>query len=149
MYVCIELVLCTDTTCLQQSNMDQPLRMPNLLVVSWTEKLTKCPCRCIRCKYINMYYGLHLFIDRKYFLFGDTYIRAQFTAVYACMCDYSGMYAVISSEFPSPQIWPKWAQKRWVITGGSFFFLRSLFFLWVNPGGIFICKKNARPRGDT
>ena len=27
-----------------------------------------------------------------YFLFGDMYIRARFTAVYAYMCNYSGMY---------------------------------------------------------
>ena len=26
------------------------------------------------------------------FLFGDMYIRARFTAVYAYMCNYSGMY---------------------------------------------------------
>ena len=27
-----------------------------------------------------------------YFLFGDMYIRARFTAVYSYMCNYSGMY---------------------------------------------------------
>ena len=27
-----------------------------------------------------------------YFLFGDMYIRARFTAAYAYMCNYSGMY---------------------------------------------------------
>ena len=27
-----------------------------------------------------------------YFLFGDMYIRARFTTVYAYMCNYSGMY---------------------------------------------------------
>ena len=27
-----------------------------------------------------------------YFLFGDMYIRARFTAEYAYMCNYSGMY---------------------------------------------------------
>ena len=39
-----------------------------------------------------MYCCLHLLIYQVYFIFGDTYIRARFTAVYAYMCDYSGMY---------------------------------------------------------
>ena len=51
----------------------------------------KYPCRCIRGKYIYLYCCLYLLIYHVYFLFGDKYIRARFTAVYACMCDYSGM----------------------------------------------------------
>ena len=30
-----------------------------------------------------------------YFIFGDMYIRARFTAVYEYTCDYSGMYVCI------------------------------------------------------
>ena len=51
----------------------------------------KCRCRCLRGRHIYMYCCLHLFIYQVYFLFGDMYIRARFTAVYAYMCDYSGM----------------------------------------------------------
>ena len=55
----------------------------------------KCPCRCIiRGKYTYMYCCLLLFIYQVYFLFGDMCIRARFTAVYAYMCNYSGMYVL-------------------------------------------------------
>ena len=57
----------------------------------------KCPCRCIRGKYIYIYVlvqycCLYFFTYQVYFEFGDMYIRARFTAVYAYMCNYSGMY---------------------------------------------------------
>ena len=55
----------------------------------------KGPCRCIRGKYINVlvqYCCLCLFIYQVHFKFGGMYIRARFTAVYAYMCNYSGMY---------------------------------------------------------
>ena len=64
------------------------VRLPNLLVVS-----------CIRGKYIDMYWYstavcIGLYTRYQYiFLYGDMYIRARFTAVYAySMCNYSGMY---------------------------------------------------------
>ena len=60
---------------------------------------TKCPCRCIHGKYIDLYMFccLLLFIYQVYFLSGDMCIRARFTAVYiyVYMCDYSGMCVCI------------------------------------------------------
>ena len=47
----------------------------------------KCPCRCIRDKYMYICTGtvlLFVFVYiRGIFLIGDMYIRARFTAVYA------------------------------------------------------------------
>ena len=48
---------------------------------------TKCPCRCIRGKYMYICTGTVLLFVFVYipgiFLFGDMYICARFTAVYA------------------------------------------------------------------
>ena len=38
-----------------------------------------------------MYYCLHLFVYQEYFLFGYMYICTRFTAVHACMCNYSSI----------------------------------------------------------
>ena len=57
----------------------------------------KCPCRCIIVgRYIYICTGTVLLFVFVYipgiFLFGDMYIRARFIAIYAYMCNYSGMY---------------------------------------------------------
>ena len=98
MYVCIELVF-TVTTYLQQRNMDQPRKVATPARGQLTRE-SKCPCRCIlRGKYIYMYCCMLLFIYQVYFLFGDIMcIRARFTAVYANMCEYSGMYMYVYTE---------------------------------------------------
>ena len=58
----------------------------------------KFPGRCIRGKYTyDMYCCLHLFTYKAYFLFGDMYIRARFTAVYTSrICAYIQRYRYIS-----------------------------------------------------
>ena len=43
----------------------------------------KCPCKCIRGKYVHIYCCLLLFIYQVHFLFGEMCICARFTAVSA------------------------------------------------------------------
>ena len=55
---------------------------------------------CFRGKYIDyictgtvlLFLLVCIYKVPVYFLFGGMYIRARFTAVYAYMCNYSGMY---------------------------------------------------------
>ena len=67
----------------------------------------KFPYRCIRGKYILRIYVLvqycclYLFIYQVHFEFGEMYIRARFAAVYAYLCNYSGMYVELSLY-----VWP-------------------------------------------
>ena len=64
------------------------MRLPNLLVVS---------CKVHTSKYICtgtvLLFVLVCILGTSIFLFGGVYIRARFTALYAYMCNYSGMYA--------------------------------------------------------
>ena len=81
--------------------MDQPRKVAKPARGQLNREI-KCPCRSIRGKcirsiiYVDYWYSTAVCIclcTRYYiFLFGDMYIRARFTAVYAYMCNYSGMY---------------------------------------------------------
>ena len=72
------------------------VRLPNLLVVSSTEKLSVLADASVVSTYMYWYSTAvctrYLFIYQVYFKFGDMYIRARFTAVYAYMCNYSSMH---------------------------------------------------------
>ena len=83
----------------KQSKMDQPRKVVKQPARGQLNREIKCPCRCIRDRYIElyMYCCLHLFIYQVHFLFGDLCLRARFTAVYAYnMCDCnSGIYVCV------------------------------------------------------
>ena len=69
--------------------MDQPRKVAKP-ARGQKNKEIKCPCRYISGMYIYMYNTraavcIYLFIYQVFFLFGDMYIRARFTAVYACL----------------------------------------------------------------
>ena len=95
MYLCIELVYTATTDFIVVIWINR-VRLPNLLVVSSTGKLSVLADASVVSKYsiyvLVQYCCLYFFILQVYFLFGDMYIRAQFTAVYAYICNYSGMY---------------------------------------------------------
>ena len=74
--------------------MDQPRKVAKPTRGQLNREI-KFPCRGIGGKYIYMYCCLHLFINQVYFIFGDMIIRERFTAVYAYLCDYSGIYVCI------------------------------------------------------
>ena len=96
MYLCIELV-CPATTYFIAVIWINRVRLPNLLVVSSTGRLSVLADASVVSKstylYVLVQYCcLYFFIYQVYFKFGDIYVRARFTAVCACMCNYSGMY---------------------------------------------------------
>ena len=69
--------------------MDQPRKVAKP-ARGQKNKEIKCPCRYISGMYIYMYNTrtavcIYVFIYQVLFLFGDMYIRARFTAVYACL----------------------------------------------------------------
>ena len=76
------------------------VRLPSLLVVSSTGKLSVLADASVVSTYICTGTTLlFVFVDSLYQVqlkFGDThtctFIRARFTAVYAYMCNYSGIY---------------------------------------------------------
>ena len=70
------------------------VRLPNLLVVSPTGKFSVLADASVVSTYIcTGAVLLFVFVSIPgIFYFGDMYIRARFTAVYAYMRNYSGMY---------------------------------------------------------
>ena len=70
------------------------VRLPNLLVVSSTGKLSVLADAFVVSTYIctGSVLLFVLYIYQVYFLYGDVYVRARFIVVYAYMCNYSGMY---------------------------------------------------------
>ena len=71
--------------------MDQPRQAAKPARGQLNREISVLADASIRGKNIYMYCCLHLFTYQVYFLFGYTYIRARFTAVYAYMNDYSGV----------------------------------------------------------
>ena len=66
MYVCMAIITCN------RVRIDR-VRLPNLLVVSWTGKM-KCPyCRCI----CGLYISVCITVCKAYFLYGYMYIHAR------------------------------------------------------------------------
>ena len=82
MYICIELV-CTATTYLKQSNMDQPRKVAKPARGQLNREI-KCLCRCIRGKYIYLHCCLHLFVyvPGIFFIWGHVHS----CTVHCCMC---------------------------------------------------------------
>ena len=60
--------------------MDQPRKVAKPALGQLNREI-KCPCRCIRGKYIYRYCCLHLFIYQVYLFFWNIYIRARFTVL--------------------------------------------------------------------